>query len=86
MCSFNLFFIIYLQSGSPENMRCRYALWLSASALLVLLANRGEKCFVEGVPISETYGKSLAIFIFSEFVFYTIEKMFRYPTFFFLAV
>ncbi|VVC25602.1 Hypothetical protein CINCED_3A008646 [Cinara cedri] len=37
-------------------MRCRYTILLSASALFVLqLANHGEKCFAEGVPISETY-------------------------------
>ncbi|KAL4132131.1 hypothetical protein QTP88_009340 [Uroleucon formosanum] len=34
---------------------CRYTLLLSAGILAVLLANRGEKCFVQGLPISETY-------------------------------
>jgi len=36
-------------------MWCRYTILLSASAFLILLANRGEKCFAEGVPISETF-------------------------------
>lgn len=39
-------------------MLCRYApLLFSASVSLILLTGRGEKCFVGGVPISETYGK-----------------------------
>lgn len=36
-------------------MMCRYTLLLSAGVLAILLANRGEKCFVQGLPISETY-------------------------------
>lgn len=43
---------------------CRYTLLLSAGILAVLLANRGEKCFVQGLPISETYGESFYFYPF----------------------
>ncbi|XP_015365561.1 PREDICTED: uncharacterized protein LOC107162914, partial [Diuraphis noxia] len=44
-----------LHCYTRKHMMCRYTLLLSAGVLAILLANRGEKCFVQGFPISETY-------------------------------
>lgn len=68
----NKFFIFFLsiQQSSElhwyqkKQIMCRYTLLLSAGVLAILLANRGEKCFVQGLPISETYGESFCFYPF----------------------
>jgi len=71
---FYIFFFLSIQQSSElywyskKHMMCRYTLLLSAGILAILLANRGEKCFVQGLPISETYGESFCFYLF--FIFF----------------